>query len=91
MPKEKLGLIYERDFFSSGGMSERDQQAWRLMAIKGDAFEIPGAYGDDVYMPKIFSDSDPAGSSEINNLRLENIQRLIEWIKKNNSGGYGVG
>jgi len=42
-------------------------------------------------VPKTISDVDPAGSSEINNLRLENIQRMIEWLRKKNPGDYGVG
>jgi len=92
MPREsKPGLIHGKDFVSTYGMSERDQQVWRLMAIKGDAFEIPGAYSDSVFVPKTISDVDPNSSREMNNLKLENIQRMIEWNRKNNVRDYGVG
>jgi len=92
MPRKgKPGLIYGKDFISSSTMSEKDELVWRLMAIKGDVFEVPGPYGDSIYVPKTVSDVDPAGSSEINNLRLENIQRMIEWLRKKNPGDYGVG
>lgn len=89
--KEKSGLVYGRDFISSTTMSEKDQLMWRLRAVRGDVFEVPGAYGDSVFVPKTISDVDPGRSREMNNLKLEQIQKLIDWNKKNNPRGYGVG
>jgi len=89
--KEKSGLVYGEDFVSTSTLSEKDQLIWRLMAVKGNAVEIPGAYGDSVFVPKTISDVDPARSRQMDNLKLENIQRMIDWNRKNNVRDYGVG
>ena len=70
------------------GMSNRQLHNWRRRAQQGDAYELEGAFGDRVFLPKRASDIDPAGERQKNRLRLQQMKRIIEWNKSNRKSRY---
>lgn len=75
MPRKKIYTTIEMD--------NRQMHNWRNRVKKGGAFELDGAYGDKVYVPRSINDADPAGSRNINRLRLQKMRRFIDEHKKN--------
>ena len=83
MPKTKM--------ITTMGMSEKDRFQYRDRAQKGDFYEIEGAFGDLVYVPKSAGGLDPSATREKNRLRLEWYQRQIDHLKKTKGKGYRKG
>jgi len=87
--KPKRGdVIMPRNIISTIGMSSEDRYKWRKMAKSGDAYVLPGAFGDQVYLPKTASDVDPAGARRRNELRLESLKRIVDYTKKTKGKNY---
>lgn len=63
-------------------MNEKQLINWRKRAKRGDAYELEGAYGDLVYLPKIRSDVDPLGARIKTGLELQKLKRHIDFFKK---------
>ena len=60
-------------------MSDKEQFQYRDRAKKGDFFEIEGAFGDRVFVPKSFGGPDPAATEQKNRI----YDRLLEIRFKN--------
>ena len=80
MPKRKL--------YSTIGMRERQFQQWHKRVKQGDAYELPGAFGDRVYVPRVVSDTDPVGASQFNRQRLRKAREIIKKHKKRRQKTY---
>lgn len=70
------------------GMSAPDLYKWLERAKRGEAYSLEGAFGDTVYVPKVFSDIDPQGTELKNRLQLEGTQRIIDYIRKTKGRNY---
>ena len=83
MPKQ--GLI------SSMGMSEKKRFQYRKRAQQGDFYELPGAFGDSVFVPKSFGGPDPEATRLKNQLRLQWHIDVIKRLKETKGKGYRKG
>ena len=79
------------NLITSRGMSEKERFQYRKRAKQGDFFEIEGAFGDSVWVPKSVDDLNPSEARKKNRLRLEWYQRTIDHIKKTKGKGYRKG
>ena len=72
-------------------MSEANRVMFQRRAKAGDFYEIPGAFGDRVYVPKSVGGPDPSATREKNRLRLEWHKRYIQRLKETKGKGYRKG
>ena len=80
-----------QNLITSMGMSEKQSFEYRDRAKKGDFYEVAGAFGDLVWVPKSFGGPDPNVTRRKNELRLDWIQRYIKKVKDTQGKGYRKG
>jgi len=62
-------------------MNERQLVRWKNRVKLGGAYELEGAFGDSVFVPRTTSDVDPVGARLRNRLMLQQIRELIDHNK----------
>ena len=80
MPKRKVYTTHE--------MTDRQKKDWEDRYKRGAAFKLDGAYGDEVYVPRSTSDTDPHGAKQRNRLRLRLMREIIDLNKGRRKQSY---
>ena len=76
---------------STMGMGEKKRFEYRKRTQQGDCYEIEGAFGDSVFVPKSAGGPDPAMTREKNQLRLQWHINQIKRLKRTKGKGYKKG
>lgn len=62
-------------------INERQLKNWKNREKRGGTYELNGASGDTVFVPRSMSDIYPGGARQKNRLRLKGMREVIDHSK----------